>query len=99
MRARQLARDGSPALQTAVKAGLITAYRGGEISRLPLREQEMAVEQWTNRSLARTQGQAIAVKVIRGFLTGGPSISLDELATAIRDAIVSRGRNHPRLEP
>jgi hypothetical protein len=95
MREGRLFRHGSPALKAAFAQGTISLYRCGEISRLPVDEQEIAVTQWVNRSLFHVEGQRIAAVVIRGFLNGGTSISLAELSAAIRDA-VREGANETR---
>ncbi len=88
MRARRLHQHGSLTLQAAVKNGLITVYRAGEITKLPASEQEIVVTQWTNRSLRRARGQAIASRVIREELTRGDSqIDLDRIFAAIRAAV------------
>jgi hypothetical protein len=87
MRARRLHQHGSAALQAAVEAGLVTTYRAGEISKLPVHEQGTVVAQWTNRSLCRIQGQVIAAKVIRQELRRHSKVDLDRVASAIRDAI------------
>ncbi len=91
MRARRLHQHGSLTLQAAVKNGLITVYRAGEIAKLPASEQEIATVQWTNRALRRARGQAIAAKVIRAELTrassAGSKINLDRVLSAIRSAI------------
>jgi hypothetical protein len=80
-----------PQLHVALAAGEITLYRASEIARLSPQQQEIAVAQWVNRSLLRTEGQAIATEVIRGFLHDSAdkenSISLAVLSATIRDAI------------
>jgi hypothetical protein len=75
MRARRLQEQGGPALQAAVEAKLVSAYRAGEIAKLPAREQELAVLQWANRSLRRVRGHVIAADVIRKKLRN-PKIDL-----------------------
>jgi hypothetical protein len=78
-----------PQLRDALTAGEISLYRAGEISKLPAEQQEYAVGQWANRSRLRTEGQAIAAKVIRGLLKGRSSIKLDEVSAVISEAIRS----------
>jgi hypothetical protein len=96
MRTRRLHLQGSPQLQAAVATGLITAYRAGEIAKLPIREQEIAVIQWSNRSLRRTEGQAIATAVIREELIRSDSkIDLDRVVTAIKRAITNSTLLYP----
>jgi hypothetical protein len=95
MRARRLHQRGSPQLQAAVAAGLITAYRAGEISRLPLHQQEIAVAQWASRSRLRIQGHAIAAAVIREELTDDSKIDLDRVVTAIKRAITNSTLLYP----
>jgi hypothetical protein len=87
MRERRLYQRGTPALQAAVASGLVTTYRAGEIAKLSVSEQEIAVAQWSNRSLARIQGQAIAALVIRGELGKAEIIDLDRILSTIREAV------------
>jgi hypothetical protein len=89
MRERRLHQHGSGALQAAVEAGLITTYRAGEIAKLPVNQQEIAVTQWASRSLCRIEGQAIAAQVIRRELKRRSKVNLDRVASAICDAIRS----------
>jgi len=86
MRRRRLEQHGSPALQAAVASGHLTIYRAGEIAKLPAREQEIALAQWTERSLRRTQGHAIAAAVIRRELRNS-KVDLDWVLSAIRVAV------------
>jgi len=90
MRTRRLAQHGSPALQAAVAAGLISVFRAGEIAKLHASEQELAVAQWSNRSLYRSQGQRIAANVIRQEL-GKPKVNLNCTLSLIREAIATSG--------
>ena len=90
MRIRRVQEHGSAPLQAAVEAGLITVYRGGEIAKLPVDEQALAVAQWINRSLCRTEAHAIAAAVLRKELTRSDSkIDLDRVLSAIRTAVLS----------
>jgi hypothetical protein len=86
MRTRLIA-SSVPQLQAAVEAGLVTAYRAGEIAKLPPAQQRAVLPQWTDRSLCRTQGQAIAAKMIRQELKRRTKVNLGRVAGAIRDAI------------
>jgi hypothetical protein len=52
MRTRHIA-SGIPQLQAAVEAGLVTAYRGGELAKLPPGQQKIVLTQWTSRALMR----------------------------------------------
>jgi hypothetical protein len=71
-----------------MEANEVTLYRAGEIAKLPASKQETAVAQWTNRFLMRTEGQAIAARVIREELArANKPISLDELSELIREAV------------
>ena len=86
MRQRRLKEQGSPALKVAVRAGLISTYRAGEIAKLPLHEQERAVTQWSNRSLRRTRGEQLAARVIRRELRKS-RIDLGGILSTIREAV------------
>jgi hypothetical protein len=92
MREARIRTSGNPQVRAAFEAGEITCYRAGEISRLPVHEQEPVLEpvlaQWTNRSLCRTQGQRIAAEVIRKALRRS-KVDLGEIACAIRTEILS----------
>jgi hypothetical protein len=85
MREARVQAKAIPQLQAALEANEITLYRAGEIAKLSANQQEIAVAQWSDRTLCRRQGQTIAAKVIRQTL--GTSISLQELSVMIRDAI------------
>jgi hypothetical protein len=87
MRTRRVRAAASPAVRAALKAGQITLYRAGEISKLPADQQETVLAQWADRSLCRSQGHAIAAEVIRGELTRCAKVDLARIAAAIRDAI------------
>jgi hypothetical protein len=86
MRTRRIA-SAIPQLQAAVEAGLVSVYRAGEISRLPVHEQETVVNQWTNRALMRRDGSRLAAKVIRRELKRRSKVDLSKIAAAIRTAI------------
>jgi hypothetical protein len=92
MRQGRILTKGIPQLQTALEANEITLYRAGEIAKLPIREQEIALTQWVARSLLRIRGQAIAARVIREELTRENShvskVDLDRVASAIKRAII-----------
>jgi hypothetical protein len=84
-----------PELQVALAAHQITLYRGAELAKLPPGQQEIALAQWVNRSLCRTEGQRIAATVIRKELKRrSKKVDLDRVASAIRDAIRGTGK-HP----
>jgi hypothetical protein len=87
MRKRRLYQHGCPELRAAVEVGLISVYRAGEIAKLPATQQEAVVEQWTNRTLCRTEGAKIAAAVIRQELCRRSTGDLARIAAAIRDAI------------
>jgi hypothetical protein len=91
MRQARVRRRAIPQLQAALETGEITLYRAGEIAKLPVHEQAIAVAQWANRSRRRTEGQAIAAQVIRAELTRASSadskIDLGGVLSAIRAAI------------
>src|SRR5271165_5493602 len=91
MRQTRILERGIPQLRTALQANEITLYRAGEIAKLPAAGQEVALTQWVNRFLLRTQGQAIAARVIREELTrGGRQLhnsDLDRVAAVIKNAI------------
>jgi hypothetical protein len=92
MRQARIRQRAIPQLQTALEANEITLYRAGEIAKLPLHQQEIAVAQWRTRSLLRMQGQAIAATVIREELTRGScnsKIDLALVASAIKRAITN----------
>jgi len=84
-------RGAIPPLRMALDAGEISLFRASEIARLPLQKQPLAVEQWSHRSLRRTQGQAIAAQAIREALTRGSKIDLAEVLEAIRSSVASSG--------
>jgi hypothetical protein len=94
MREARIRASGSPQLQAALAAGEITLYRAGEIARLPAREQKIALAQWVSRSLLRTQGQAIAARVIREALRSS-KVDLSVIVSAIRDAIAKCSKGRP----
>jgi hypothetical protein len=81
-------------LRAALEANEITLYRAGEIAKLPVHQQEIAVAQWVSRSLLRTQGHAIAAGVIRGALSHASRVDLNQVASAIRDAIHRLSERH-----
>jgi hypothetical protein len=85
-----------PELQAALKMNQITLYRAGEIAKLPAGQQEIAMAQWTSRSLCRSQGQEIAAAVIREELSRKSKVDLNRVAAAIRDAI---SQNFPGCPP
>jgi hypothetical protein len=91
IRTERLFRHGSPALKAAFDQGTISLYRCGEISRLPIDEQELAIIQWANRSLVRSRGQMVAAEAIREELTResstGSKIDFNRVLSAIRAAI------------
>jgi hypothetical protein len=91
MRLARVRAKAIPQLRAALTANEISLYRAGEIAKLPADRQAMVVTQWRDRSLLRTEGQAIAVQVIRGFLNDSVDkenpINLAELSAAIRDTI------------
>jgi hypothetical protein len=100
MRTERVLRHGSPALKAALQEGEITLYRAGEIAKLPVAQQEIALTQWINRFLLRTRGQAIAARAIHEELTRGGggteqeadgararAIDVDRVAAAIKNAI------------
>lgn len=98
MRQARILERGIPQLRTALEEGEVTLYRAGEIAKLPIAQQEVALIQWVNRFLLRTRGQAIAATVIREELTRGGTeegtdgargraIDLDRIAVAIKNAI------------
>jgi hypothetical protein len=100
MRQARILERGIPQLRTALQEGTITLYRAGEIAKLPPDRQEVALTQWVNRFLLRTQGQAIAARAIREELTRGGTeqggdgararaIDLDRVAAAIKNAIIA----------
>jgi hypothetical protein len=86
VRASRIAK-GIPELQTAVAAGLVTAYRGGEIAKLAPDQQQVAVAQWSSRTLLRTEGQRVAARAIKQQLRKYARVNLKRIAAAIRDAI------------
>jgi hypothetical protein len=96
MRENRIRTSGSPQLRAAFAAGEITCYRAGELAKLPPDQQKIVLTQWTNRSLCRTQGQAIAATVIREELcrehSRGSKVDLDRIASAIKRAIVDFDR-------
>ena len=87
MRIRRIQAAASPKVRAALASGQISLYRADEISKLSASEQEAALAQWTDRSLCRSQGQAIAARVIREALRRRAKVDLDKIAAAIRDAI------------
>jgi hypothetical protein len=89
MRIRRVQAAASPEVRAALASGQISLYRAGEISKVSAREQEAALAQWTDRSLVRSQGQAIAAQVIRKELKRRSKVDLARIAAAIRDAIRS----------
>jgi hypothetical protein len=86
MRQTRIRASGSPQLRAAFEAGEITLYRAGEIAKLPAAQQKAVLAQWTNRSLCRIQGQAVAAAVIRKALRRS-KVDLAEIASSIRTAI------------
>jgi hypothetical protein len=86
MRRRRIA-SGSPALQAAVEAGLVTTYRAGEIARLPIHQQGEVLTQWADRALMRRDGSRLAAQVIRQELKRRTKVDLDRVAAAIKNAI------------
>jgi hypothetical protein len=94
MRESRIRKHAIPQLQAALEAGEITLYRAGEIARLPPRQQEIAVAQWRDRSLLRTEGQAIAARAIREELmrrdvSRDSKIDLALIGSAIKKAIIN----------
>jgi hypothetical protein len=87
MRIRRVRAAASPEVRAALASGQISLYRADEISKLPRDQQQTVVAQWTDRSLCRSQGQAIAARVIREALRRRAKVDLDKIAAAIRDAI------------
>jgi hypothetical protein len=87
MRTHRVRASAIPQVRAALKARQITLYRADELAKLPASEQEIAVAQRVNRSLLRTEGQAIAAAVIRKVLKRGSKVDLGEIASAIHDAI------------
>lgn len=84
MRRRRVAK-GIPELGTALSDGLLSEYRAGEISRLPPREQKIALAHWTGRALAARDGQRLAAAVLRSYLAQHTGrVALDELCNVIR---------------
>jgi hypothetical protein len=87
MRERRIRATAIPELQAAVKAGVVSTYRGGEIAKLSAAQQKIAVKQWAARHQYRRHGQAIAARVIRQQLRKYARMDLKRVAAAIRDAI------------
>ena len=89
MRLARIKRQAIPLVRLALQANEITLYRAGEISRLPRLEQPGALAQWSNRTLRRSEGQAIAAGVIRREL-GKTQVDLDGTLALIREAIAGQ---------
>jgi hypothetical protein len=91
MRIRRVRAAASPEVRAALASGQITLYRADEISKLPPGQQQIALVQWADRSLCRTEGQRLAASVIREALRRRAKVDLDQIAAAIRTAIGAPG--------
>lgn len=98
MREARVRASGSRQLRRALERNQISLYRAREITRLRADQQKDVLAQWTEQSRRRTEGSAIAARVIRSALHKS-QVDLTVIALAIRDAIAkARERTSPQAD-
>jgi hypothetical protein len=88
MRYRRVYTNGMPELKDALERKLITLYRADQILRLPTyREQRIALKAWTARTLEHREGQAIAARALRRYLSQSSAVDLYQACSLICEAV------------